>query len=98
MEAEARVEVVREGLSQAVREFELAESSRAAAVARAQQLLAQASAIDDPPAVFLLLPCDIWWLCSYLELTRIKIQEHEHICIYVTALALAGEALIAVRT
>ncbi len=38
MAAAARVEVVRAGLSQAVRKSELAESSRAAAVARAQQL------------------------------------------------------------
>jgi hypothetical protein len=56
--AAARVEVVRAGLSQAVRESELAESSRAA-VARAQQLLAQASAIVDPSEGLLLLPCAV---------------------------------------
>ncbi len=41
---------------QAVRESELAESSRAAAVARAQQLLTQATMIDDSSAGLLLLP------------------------------------------
>jgi hypothetical protein len=55
----ARVEGVRAGLSQVVRENELAESSRAAAVGRAQQLLAQASGIDDSSAGLLLLPCAV---------------------------------------
>ncbi len=55
--AAARVVAVRAGLSQAVREAERAESSRgrAAAVAVAQQLLAQAFTIDDPSAGLLLL-------------------------------------------
>ncbi len=52
-------EEVRAELSQAVRETELAESSRAAAVALAQQLIAQASAIEDSPAGLLLIPCAV---------------------------------------
>ncbi len=56
-----RVADVRAGLSQSVRKAVLAESSRAAAaaVAGAQQLLAQAFVVDDPLADLfkLLLPC-----------------------------------------
>ncbi len=53
----ARVEEARAGLSQVVREAELAESSRVAAASAAQQLLAQAFVIDDSLAGLLLLPC-----------------------------------------
>jgi hypothetical protein len=52
----ARVEVVRAALSQEVKQAEQAGSSKAAAVAGAQQLLAQATMIDDPSAGLLLLP------------------------------------------
>ncbi len=51
--------MVRAGLSQAVKEAERAESSRAAAVAGAQQLLAQVFTIDDSSAGLLLLPCAV---------------------------------------
>ncbi len=52
----ARVEAVRAGLSQEVRQAEQAGSSRAAAVAGAQQMLAQATMIEESPAGLLLLP------------------------------------------
>jgi hypothetical protein len=57
----ARVDVVWDGLSQTVKESELAESSMAAAVtvARAQQLLAQESAIDEPAVCLLLFSCAV---------------------------------------
>ncbi len=48
--------MVRAELSQVVRESERAVSSRAAAVAVAQQLLAQASAVEDNSEGLLLLP------------------------------------------
>ncbi len=51
MAAEARAEEARAGSSQSVREAESVESSRAAAVAGAHQLLAQASVFDASPAV-----------------------------------------------
>ncbi len=51
--------MVRAGLSQEVRESERAVSSRVAAVALTQQLLAQASAIDDSSEGLLLLPCAV---------------------------------------
>ncbi len=44
-------------LSQAVREAELVESSRAAAVVGAQQLLVQASVVDAPSACRFVLTC-----------------------------------------
>jgi hypothetical protein len=50
----ARVEAVRAGLSQDVRQAEQTGSSRA--VAGAQQMLAQATMIDESPAGLLLLP------------------------------------------
>jgi hypothetical protein len=56
MAAATRVEVVWAGLSQVVRESKLAKSSRAAAVARAQQLLAQASLFVESSVGLLLLP------------------------------------------
>ncbi len=52
----ARVEGIRAGLSQEIRQAEQAASSRAAAVAGAQQLLAQASMIVDSPEGLLLFP------------------------------------------
>ncbi len=52
----ARVEVIRAGLSQEVRQAVQAASSRAAAVAGAQQLLAQASMFVDSSVGLLLLP------------------------------------------
>jgi hypothetical protein len=55
----ARVEEVRAGLSQEVRRAEWAASSRAEAVAGVQQLLAQATTIDDSSAGLLLLPCAV---------------------------------------
>jgi hypothetical protein len=54
--AAARAEVVRAGLSQGLRRAEQAASSRAAAVAGAQQLLAQASLFVESSVGFLLLP------------------------------------------
>ncbi len=52
-----KAEEVRAKLSQSVRRTEFAESSRAEAVVGAQQLLAQASVVDAPPAYSFVHPC-----------------------------------------